>query len=114
MTGACELPLNLVLSGLLRRPLESYFSCRLLERESAATNPALPECIASGTGSGVAMAAAAGLADVGIGMDHLIGPRVIPPFTICGEILLAQPLTGHGRDGTAVHHLHIAGYVGSM
>ena len=49
---------------------------RLLGRTGAATNPALPESIASGTGSGVAMAAAAGLADVGIGLDHLSGPRV--------------------------------------
>lgn len=101
MTDACELPLLFVVSSDLWRPLESFFSCRLLERESAATNPALPESIASGTGSGVAMAAAAGLADVGIGMDHLIGPRVIAPFPICGEISAAQPLPRLRREGTA-------------
>ena len=49
---------------------------RLLGNAGAAANPALPESVASGTGSGVAMAAAAGLADVGIGIDHLSGPRV--------------------------------------
>ena len=49
---------------------------RLLGQAGAAINPALPESNASGNDSGVAMAAAAGLADVGIGIDHLSGPRV--------------------------------------
>lgn len=49
---------------------------RLLGREGAAYNPSVPECTASGTGSGVALAAAAGWADVGFGIDHLVGSRV--------------------------------------
>ena len=64
---------------------------RLLGQAGAATNPALPESIASGTGSGVAMAAAAGLADVGIGIDHLSGPRV-------GFCSTMSVLTGRGHS----------------
>jgi hypothetical protein len=53
-----------------------FFSHRLLGQHGGALNAALPDSIASGTGSGVAMAAAAGLADIGLGVDHLSGPRV--------------------------------------
>ncbi len=50
--------------------------CRLLGLEGSAFNPGLPESIASGTASGVALAVAADAATIGLGIDHLSGIRV--------------------------------------
>ena len=50
--------------------------CRLQAREGATSNPRVADCPASGTGAGVATAVAAGLADVGLGLDHVAGLKV--------------------------------------
>lgn len=69
-------------------------TCRLLGQEGAAQNLALPESVASGTASGVALAVAADAATIGIGIDHLAGVRVrIDPLT---DIFL--------RQASLVHH----------
>ena len=63
-------------------------------REGAAQYPGLPQCLASGTGSGAAMAVAAGLADVGLATDHLAGIRVS-----CMHICRALLIETHNTTG---------------
>ena len=45
-------------------------------QEGSTSNPVVQDCHASGTGAGVATAVAAGLADFGIGVDHVAGLKV--------------------------------------
>ena len=51
-------------------------ACRLLGDLEDATNPVAPECSTSGSSCGPALVVANGLADIGLGSDHLAGIRV--------------------------------------
>jgi len=49
---------------------------RLQGDREEASNPAAPECSVSGCGCGPALMVASGLADIGLGSDHVSGIRV--------------------------------------
>ena len=51
-------------------------SNRLQAVSGVTANPEVPDCPASGTGAGIATAVAAGLADCGLGLDHVAGLKV--------------------------------------
>lgn len=55
---------------------EGQSACRLQGDREEASNPAAPECSVSGCGCGPALLVASGLADIGLGCDHVSGVRV--------------------------------------
>ena len=68
-----------------------------MQGQSGATvNPTLPDCPASGTGAGIATAVAAGLADCGLGVDHVAGLKASSLFLLgMGCMLVCRVLCHH-------------------
>jgi hypothetical protein len=62
---------------------QRWLICRLQGDREKASNPAAPECSVSGCGCGPALMVANGLADIGLGSDHVSGIRVRSSLPAC-------------------------------